>query len=1633
MSISPTNPFKIKLNFSDGLPEEKKEAQKKIPKQFKKHIYSTASPSHFHLYTLKKIKKMKSIVMTRKIAIFKRLYKKNITHSYEMAIDYEIYDGFNAFCSSLNSNVSLTKLNLSNMMLDHLLWVRLIKSLENHCSLRQLDISNNTISCLGYKYIFKALKNNKKLESFNLFNNRIENENFRDLNTMLQFCKLKEINFNFTEIDSEGLKLFFDGLVHNTSIRVVKIANKNLNYSALVGLSLFLSKSPKPKLEELDLSYCNLSSKEIQIMMKNMPSMRCCRGKRSFFPHIHSLVLAGNKINGKICIENFNEMISQIKNIYSLDLTKNLITSYDLVLLAPSFRKVEVSLNLSYNRFNENFPENIDFLYHLTNLNLSSNNLQYESIEIIAKTIEDSPSWISLDLSHNQIDDKSMDILIKSLRKNATLSILDLSYNKISDNGLQDFENSLQFIKLRKLVLSNNPIGTLGLNFLFPNSLKTSVCLKEILLENIEFYDESMSNSNDSRLNSELNLKNIEKLSVENSVFISDFVLKNLICATSLVELNLNDSYLEENIINLSNFLITQKNLMTLKLKNVGLSRLKPQEISHLWKGLEMCIPLESLDISKNNIGKYLKDFIACAKKMERIKTINISSNILENEHAFLISELIAEKDLTEIDLSGNLFSYMAFESISQALLDNTSLKTLKIGKMQLDLLCLIPLGNVINKNATLENLDLSNTVFNSNSILQLNSKERGNLTEMRFNYMKFESFQYAILLNMLHYNPKIRVLDLEACVFRRLKLSRLIKYSCNLINLVNLNLSGISFTDVEICQLFMRLKGHKHLESLILQNVELGVKSLFGLGKFLQNNKSLKTLDLSSNCFTKIFFEQLKSSLNGSSKLFELKFNDCQIKDENFIVILEILEKCASLQRIELNNNNLSFDSLVKLFSKEIRGGKQLIQKLVFTNNLFKCEEQLIPKNLAIKALYFNSIMELNLMNTLHLLPHEMIKTLLQFMTRNKNLTSLNLNRNNLSDDLIKIISDSLAEDCSLLFLSLASNRFSLVGLDIFFQKLKKNSQLIFLDISNNIKNQEEAQIFANYLKDAIIDNKKLEIVDISKNFLGNHVNHLLKSVFLHNKNFLFLNETWNSIHSSKAVKIIESMQSFYNKYTRDHPLYSRINETIFENKRFSILDFSKAELDDDFCLFFSDNLHKMPFLKEFIFTENYNITLSGLKSIYVGMVLHKDNSNLDKVYFEKINTKVFLNNGIAASIAEWGKYGEETSKCRKLLQNFSYHFFSKLITVNNKFQFGDNFSEFSKKFRKSCILLFYFLNFIISLTLSIALPVGSIISCERGHTYNSHIIYSVYVGIMTFIEFFFWIYYKRKMTDYSENEKSLKREVFISDILFLVGSVGEKYNLYLDMCFITISRSCDEVGVSNAFIVIVAIKFTIYVIMALKAMMKLFTAIRRENEVAILNLITKIALIESFFLIGDILDRYVPGNVKRFQRILGFKLKRAIFISTNILLAILKFFLEDIPQSIIQCYYIFDLQEKRDKADEWIILINIAKNFISLIVSFYTAVSVRPSYIEQADFDERLNITKINSRTQKLDVISVRRGTTLLSKHFEKENIEQKLSNLRISLHQGQMTKNYESVPLDNYGFQEFFQMANKHMQGY
>lgn len=1510
------------------------------------------------------VKRFKLALLKRRFFRLNKIYSSKLHSTNNGALNSDIFAAFNQFASHLTKNTSIENLNLSGIMLNSLLLLRLVKSLEMHPTLNTLDISNNNISTLGYKHICNSLQFNKILRCIKFANNSISDESFRDLNNLIVFNKgLNELNFNFSKIGEEGLKMYLNSFLSSSSLYSIKLSNIRLKETGLKALSYCLTKSNKMVLEEVDLSHNSIGENELDLLKSKFPKK--IKKKQ---PSVKNLNLQGNKINGENAINKIKYMIERINGLKKLVLGKNNITGSDLENLSGIFSKVSDEINLSNNKLGIAFPAHIDFWLHIKILDLSKNNLTSYPIKNIAEQLE-RVSWTTLILSGCSLNDEDFIYLIKPMAQNLTLISLDISSNLITDKSLEILPLLGGKLSVKDINFSKNRFENNGLANLFN---ERSVFLKKVILN--DYPTEKELSFTITNYHNNINLKHIESLTMIKAPLFMDKIITKIATANQLIELKLNkcDGILNNvDIINLSSFLRSTKTLKILDLESMNLGGLIKNERKELLEGFSANKSIEKLIISRNKLGVLISEFLKIILKIPQLASLNISSNNIENNMDSEIADFIEMKqNLKEFDISNNYLTYTTFEKISKALDTHTSLEILRIGHMQLDIFCLLVLGPALSNNKSLKVLDFSDAIFEEESILTLCKRKENTIKILKVMNLKFEEFQFNLLFAIMQKNlNNLTHINLCECVLAGKMIHDLTKILFKIKQMQYLNLSGTSVNDTEIAEILIKLTPHERIEELVLKNMDFKNRSYIGLASFLKSNITLKKLDLSENFIKTFYLKNLEESLKFNNFLEEISFNNCMLNNECIKIFLKIFEINVNLTVINLEKNNFINEDIQALFKPKRKVNTPFKLLNIKNNKLFSST----PTS---RFTFDNvNIQELNLSHSIKNKNNIMIENFLErLFTNNHYLKNLNLSNNDLTDNILEKLSILLSTDQNLESLTLSKNKFTINGLQSLLKGLEKNNNLKILNLEENLRKESDTENLENILPAFFNQNKSIEILDISNFYLKKSMNDPLKYILNQNLNLCLVNSNWQNIRTSTAIAIIEAMERKFRKFQKQKLNYEKLRKFNFPN----------CKLDDDFCVYMSEKILKYDFVEQLTFNNNPKITLIGLKNIYVNLIYFKTKLSFKNIYFEKIDYTLALNNGVAASLAEWGKFGNETQKSKIFWQKVCAFIFSKMVAVNNKFQYSESFQIFSRKFQKIFIWFFCLINFLCYVILSVSLPITSMSVCGEAQKSHSHYTYSIYIFITVVIEFIFWLYYKYHIKDYSESDRRLKREIFLNDVLFMFSSLMAKYDLYLDVTFVTVSYSCDYYKTALGSLIILACKLLIKSSIFSMGMYKLLLAIIRKKELTALNTIAKLCMIQDFYLIGDILDRYVPGNSKKIKRFCCKKFKRTINISFALLCAFMKLFIEDLPQAIIQFFYVF-VNAKYGKSSQtsshWIIIVNISKNIVSLLGSFYGSASVRPSYLEQSDFDHALSFVTISVDTPR----KTRRSTNLLVKGFE------------------------------------------------
>lgn len=294
---------------------------------------------------------------------------------------------------------------------------------------------------------------------------------------------------------------------------------------------------------------------------------------------------------------------------------------------------------------------------------------------------------------------------------------------------------------------------------------------------------------------------------------------------------------------------------------------------------------------------------------------------------------------------------------------------------------------------------------------------------------------------------------------------------------------------------------------------------------------------------------------------------------------------------------------------------------------------------------------------------------------------------------------------------------------------------------------------------------------------------------------------------------------------------------------------------------------------------------------------------------------------------------------------------------------------------------------------------------NCSDGQKWVAHAIFSIFILITFVIEFIFWIISKKTL-DPSIDDKDLRKTVFINDVINLFAGILARSDSYLDMCFIMTAYECLDAKIMIGAIAVLIFKLFLRTKLFLSAILKLEKARKNDNEIRALNLIAKITNICDYLLIGDIMDRFCPGNAKKIKRIFFRKLNEHIYMNIIFTLALFKLISEDFPQTLLQILFLWVRSSSQSLSSnsftKHVIIFQISKNAFSIFISLLTVTSLRPSFIEQSDFDEKIEDIKVimNSPEESYLNLNAERTSILKIKINKSGDFNNKLSEMRASL---------------------------------
>ena len=456
-------------------------------------------------------------------------------------------------------------------------------------------------------------------------------------------------------------------------------------------------------------------------------------------------------------------------------------------------------------------------------------------------------------------------------------------------------------------------------------------------------------------------------------------------------------------------------------------------------------IPMEILNLSYNNIGKYgIENIVVHLKKKGcTLKKLNLSYNFLGNEGCLILSECLKDnKSLVSLNLTGN--------------------NILNEGAIYFA-------NNLVSKyNTTLKKINFKDNSINSKGIIQFCTilknvpSDRFSKIDFSVNYLDDEGLSdYGYFIGKF---PNIKTIVLSN-KFSKNSLNNFFIYCQNLSNLKKINFTQMGLSSESTHQFNELLMNNKNIEKLILAtNRTIGSDGIIDICPGIQHNIKISQLTLNSCYIGDEGSEALANALFKNIDIKDINLDDNKIGTQGIKALSEKVLGKVSLIRINLSHNLIDEECGIYI-GKSLETANSL-QYLLLNSNQLKdkgCIE--ISKGLEKN----NSLIELHLDN--NLITDIGINSLSKVLKNKENLMFLGLSTNGISeinDDfndlfgwlkIIKIADNPLYPAAIIkLFQGTANNRLfkslRFKSNDIFiFKSIGDNNYLKVFDLSYNDK----------------------------------------------------------------------------------------------------------------------------------------------------------------------------------------------------------------------------------------------------------------------------------------------------------------------------------------------------------------------------------------------------------------------------------------------------------------------------------------------------------------------------------------------------------------------------------------------------
>ena len=465
----------------------------------------------------------------------------------------------------------------------------------------------------------------------------------------------------------------------------------------------------------------------------------------------------------------------------------------------------------------------------------------------------------------------------------------------------------------------------------------------------------------------------------------------------------------------------------------------------------------------------------------------------------------------------------------------------------------------VMDKNTTVQSLNLSENCFNDNDAERIAEVLSNNTTLKELDFSK----------NKITTKGAIAISD---CVCNNVKLQHLkISWNNHFMDTDHPNIDFsqriISNTDTQIVtKLLCKSETVTKLDLSQNRISDIGVGSI---SMCIESARSLREMDISRNKISNVGLKKITDALQLNRTVKKLNISHNKISDSGLSAIGECLKSNSTLQEVNMSYNNISSKGIVA-FSDYLKDNIALTKLTVSWNT---CETPLVLDGT--NVFWYMSSKHFGDVGT----------TLISAFLWHKNIIQkLDISNNYITDNGAVAISDYLKNASTLQELNISHNKIS-SGMMNIFKALQMHAALQKIDISHNNITDDGVIAISEYLK----NNSTLQELNISHNKISSGMTNIFKALQMH-ATLQILDISRNNITDEGAIAISECLKN---------------------NNTLQKLDISYNQVSDVIIINILEFLHINTMLQVLVVSHN-NITDNGAVAISEYL---KNNSTLQEL----------------------------------------------------------------------------------------------------------------------------------------------------------------------------------------------------------------------------------------------------------------------------------------------------------------------------------------------------------------------------------------------------------------------------------